>query len=168
MDNLEIIRLVLAQHKVIVGQIESAKGSVSDMGDLLNLEGARSDMMLAFQQKLSDKLNDLGKKLSPLDKGLRRHYAFEEQYLPPLLGELLTEALVLEHKQLLIQMEETTSFISGVKTEGLTRIEELEKETLVYQRLDGLRRNKLDHLNREEAVLLTLQSVLETEKRGDK
>ena len=58
-------------------------------------------------------------------------------------------------------MEQTSSLIFNIKVKGLTRAEEMEKESLIYEQLDSLRRNKLDHLNREEAVLLTLQNVLQ-------
>lgn len=161
MDNLEIIRAVLAQHKVIFGQLESAQESVNDMEALLRLEKARADLTLGIRETLSQKRDQLEKIITPLDDGLRKHYTFEEEHLPPLLGRVLTEALLFEHKKLLLQMEQTSSLIFSIKVEGLTRAEEMEKESLIYERLDSLRQNKLDHLNREEAVLLTLQNVLE-------
>jgi hypothetical protein len=165
MDNLEIIKAVLTQHKVIFGQLKSAHESVNDMEALLRLEKARADLTLNVRQTLSQKRDQLEKIMTPLDQGLRKHYAFEEEHLPPLLGRVLTEALFFEHKQLLSEMEQTSSLIFGIKVEGLTRAKEMEKESLIYERLDNLRRNKLDHLNREEAVLLTLQNVLELQTK---
>ena len=161
MDNLEIIKEILAQHKAIFGQLESAHESVNDMEAFLRLEKARSDLTSNVRQTLSQKRDKLEKIVTPLDRGLRKHYAFEEENLPPLLGRVLTEALFFEHKQLLFQMEQTSSLIFNIKVKGLTRAEEMEKESLIYEQLDSLRRNKLDHLNREEAVLLTLQNVLQ-------
>jgi hypothetical protein len=164
-DNLEIIRQVLAQHKVILGQLKSAGDTVSDMEALLRLESARTDLTMGFQQTLGEKMSRLEKIIAPIDQGMRKHYTFEEEMLPPLLGELFTEALILEHKQLLLQMEQTLSFVKGIEVEGLTRAEEMKQESLIYDRLDILRRRKLDHLNREEAVLLTLQNVIEVKTK---
>jgi hypothetical protein len=161
MNNLEIIITVLAQHKVIFGQLESAQESMNDMEALLRLEKARTDLTVNVRQTLAQKRDKLESIISPLDQGLRKHYAFEEEYLPPLLGRVLTEALFFEHKQLLFQMEQANSFILGINVSGLTRVEEMNKESLIYGQLDNLRRNKLDHLNREEAVLLTLQNIVE-------
>jgi hypothetical protein len=165
MDNLEIIRQVLAQHKVISGQLKSAGDTVSDMEALLRLEIARTDLTMGFQSKLAEKRSRLQQIMAPIDRGLRKHYAFEEEMLPPLLGRVLTEALVFEHQQLLLQMEQTISFLQGIEVEGLTRAEEMKKESLIYDRLDTLRRHKLDHLNREEAVLFTLQNVIEIQTK---
>ena len=106
MDNLEIIKEILAQHKAIFGQLESAHESVNDMEALLRLEKARSDLTSNVRQTLSQKRDQLEKIITPLDRGLRKHYAFEEENLPPLLGRVLTEALFFEHKQLLFQMEQ--------------------------------------------------------------
>ena len=165
MDNLEIIQQVLAQHQVIMGQLKSAGDTVSDMEALLRLETARTDLTMGFQQTLAEKQRQLEKMIEPIDQGLRKHYAFEEEMLPPLLGPILTEALIFEHKQLLLLMEQTTTFVKGIGVQGLIRAEEMKNESLIYDRLDNLRRHKLDHLNREEAVLLTLQNVIEVKAK---
>lgn len=161
MKNLEIISEVMAQHKALIGQLESASDSVSDMEALLRLERARSDLVLGFHKKLSEKSSQLEQIIIPLDRGLRAHYTFEEQTLPPLLGRTLTEALIFEHKQLLYEMDQAISLISNAKVEGLTHNEEMEKESEIYQGLDNLRQKKMDHLNREDAILLTLQNVIQ-------
>jgi hypothetical protein len=165
MDNLEIIRQVMAQHKVILCQLESASESVSDMEALLRLEKARTGLTLGFNYTLEEKRNQLEKIMVPLNRGLRKHYTFEEETLPSLLGRVLTEALIFEHKKLLLEMEQTMSLLTNVKLEGLNHAEEVAKESLIYERLDSLRQHKLDHLNREEAILLTLQNVIELQTK---
>jgi hypothetical protein len=166
MDDLEIIRQVLAQHKVIFGQLESASESVSDMEALLKLEKARADLNLGYQKTLTEKRAEIERIIAPIDRGLRKHYSFEEEVLPPMLGRVLTKALISEHKHLLFQMEQMISLLTEINAEGLTQSQALGKESLIYERLDNLRRNKMDHLNREEAILLTLQNVIELKTKN--
>lgn len=161
MDNLEIIREVRAQHKVIFGQLDSAQDYLNDMQALLRLEKGRSNYTLGIRDTFPQKREELEKIMNPLEQGLRKHYSFEEEYLPPLLGDILTDALIFEHKQLLLDVREACSLISHIRVEGLTRAERMEKDSLIYDRLDSLRYKKLDHLNREESILLTLENLLE-------
>jgi hypothetical protein len=89
MEASEIIKAVLAQHKMIVSQIDKASDTVGDLAAVLRLERARGDMTTAFQQTLDQKLSRLEEVLAPVDRGLRNHYQFEEDVLPPLLGRVL-------------------------------------------------------------------------------
>lgn len=161
MDNLEIIRQVLAQHKVIFGQLKSTGESVSDMEALLRLETARADLTLGFQHTLSEKRDQLEKIISPLDRGLRKHYAFEEEMLPPLLGPALTEALKTEHRDLLSEMQKMIFMLNNTRLEGLSHLDEISQEAIMSNSLRNLQGQKLDHQKREEALLLTLQLILE-------
>jgi iron-sulfur cluster repair protein YtfE (RIC family) len=131
------------------------------MEALLKLEKARAELNLGYQKTLTEKREEIERIIAPIDRGLRKHYSFEEEVLPPMLGRVLTEALISEHKHLLFQMEQMISLLTEINAEGLTPAQALGKESLIYERLDNLRRDKLDHLNREEAVLLTLQNVIE-------
>ena len=159
MEASEIIKAVLAQHKMIVSQIDKASDTVGDLAAVLRLERARGDMTTAFQQTLDQKLSRLEEVLAPVDRGLRNHYQFEEDVLPPLLGRVLALALFSEHKQLLRLMDQATSLIATAKGADLTRDEQMSKESAIYDCLDELRGAKLDHLTREEAILVTLQEV---------
>jgi hypothetical protein len=162
MNTSEIINAVLAQHKVIVGQIDIAGDAVGDLAAVLKLEGARGDLTTGFKQTLEQKMSRLEEVIAPLDRGLRNHYQFEEDVLPPLLGRVLTQALFFEHKQLLVLMAQASSLIAAAKGADLTRAEQMSKESVLYDCLDELRAAKLDHLTREEAILVTLQEVAES------
>jgi Hemerythrin HHE cation binding domain len=163
MEATEIISAVMAQHKVIVSQIDTTGDAVGDLAAVLRLERARGDLTSSFRQTLDQKLSRLQQVIAPLDRGLRNHYRFEEDVLPPLLGRVLTLALFSEHKQLLRLMDQATSLIATVKGADLTRDEQMSKESAIYSCLDELRGAKLDHLTREEAILVTLHEVVRSQ-----
>jgi len=123
--------------------------------------GARGSVLHRHRhrQTLDQKLSRLQEVIAPLDRGLRNHYRFEEDVLPPLLGRVLTQALFFEHEQLLLLMDQAASLIAAAKGVDLAHDEQMSKESAIYDCLDELRGAKLDHLTREEAILVTLQEV---------
>ncbi len=49
--------------------------------------------------------------MSYLDEGLRTHWAHEEELLPQLVGKPLTEAIRIEHNDILKQLKEINFFL---------------------------------------------------------
>ena len=161
MDSLTIIKRVMDEHRVIMGRLKLVGESLSDKEALISIEEARAGLINDYKSTTSEKRSKLEQTLTVLQAGLKNHYAFEEETLPPLLGELLMEALKLEHKELLAEMERVKALIHNVNFEGLTRSELLNEESLMYESINRIRRQKEDHLNREETMLMMLQKVLE-------
>lgn len=161
MEDLEIIRSVMDQHKVLADQIYSVGVSLSDKDALLRLERAQAELAVNFRRPLSERLASLIEHMTVIDQGLRNHYAFEEEKLPPLLGPLLTKALKIEHQDLLSDMQKVMFTIKNTRLEGLSHIDEISQEAIMSSSLRDLQSKKLDHQKREEALLLTLQIILE-------
>lgn len=161
MDYLAIIRRIMDEHKAVVERFKLAGESLNDREALTGLEKVREDLMADFKSTAFEKQEKLEQALTLLENGLKNHYDFEEEALPFLMGELLTEALTLEHKQLLSGIEQARSVIKSVRLEGLSRDEQLNEESVMYGLINRLRRQKEDHLNREEAILIMLQKALE-------
>ena len=78
-----------------------------------------------------------------------------------MLGKLLTEAMIIEHKNLIAEMRKVISKIGKIKLEGLNHESEINQEAIMSKLLNTLRDKKLDHQRREEAILLTLQKICE-------
>jgi hypothetical protein len=165
MEYLEIIQRVMDQHKVVLGQFDSISATMSDRDALFRMEKAQAEMVVDFKRTLGEKRSSLIELLATVDRGLKNHYAFEEEMLPPLLGKLLTEALVIEHKNLTSEMKELISIINDAKLKDLSYGEEMSQDAITGGMMRKLRDNKLDHLTREEAILSTLQRLLEEQAR---
>jgi hypothetical protein len=168
MEDLEIIRSVMDQHKVLLDQIDSVNQSMSDKDALIRLEKAQAELAVDFRQPLTARHYNLIESLKAVERGLKRHYDFEEEKLPRLLGPLLTEALIIEHKDLMSEMQKVISAVSNVNLKGLSHVDEMHQEAIMSETLTALRNKKLDHQKREEAALLTLQYICEEKAKQPK
>jgi len=163
-DNLAIINRVLEEHQAIRQYVKLAGDSVSDREALFSLEKARADWVPGQLDILSERQKGLLQTVSALDEGLKNHFAFEEKALPPLLGELLARALMLEHQEIKQEVDKVKSITAEAKLEGLSRDELLSKETNIQQMVDSICQLVEEHATREEAILAMMQRALEEKK----
>ena len=161
MEDLDIITKVMEQHKVLLNQINSVSETMSDKDALFLMDKAQTELSVNFRSSLKERRASLIESLNTIEKGLKNHYDFEEEMLPPLLGKLLTEAMIIEHKNLIAEMRKVISKIGKIKLEGLNHESEINQEAIMSKLLNTLRDKKLDHQRREEAILLTLQKICE-------
>lgn len=168
MEDLEIIRSVMGQHKVLQDQIDSVNQTMSDKDALLRLEKAQAELAVDFRRPLAARQEELVETLKIVAQGLKRHYDFEEEKLPSLLGPLLMEALIIEHKDLVSEMQKALTTIGSINLKGLSHIDVMSREVIISKTLSDLRNKKLDHQKREEAMLLTLQYILEEQAKRSK
>jgi hemerythrin len=160
-DKLAIIRQIIDDHQTIRGHVKLVGDSLTDREALLALEKTRSDWIPGRREILSEKQNKLQQTLSFLDEGLKNHFAYEEEALPPLLGELLMRALILEHQQIQSKINEVKSMAANTKLEGLSREELLAKESYIQQVVESLSQLIEEHTTKEETILEMVQRALE-------
>jgi hypothetical protein len=159
-DELAIINRVIEEHATIKGHVKLVGDSVTDHEALASLEKARADWIPGRPEILSEKQKKLQQTISSLEEGLGNHFALEERSLPPLLGELLMQSLVLEHRKIKKEIDVVKSMAAGIKLEGLSRDELLAKESQMQQMVDKLHQLVEEHATREEIILDMIQSAL--------
>ena len=161
LDKLAIINRVIAEHQTIGQHVKLVGDSVSDEEALKSLEGTRSDWIPGRLEAVSEKQKRLQQTMNALDEGLRRHFAFEEKALPPLLGELLIQSLILEHREIKEKIDEAKSTAADTKLEGLSRDELLSEEAHMQHIVANIGHLVEEHAAREEAVLAMVKRALE-------
>ncbi len=168
-DNLAIIKRIIEWHQTIRGNIRLVGDSVTDQEALSALQKARADLIPGRLEILSEKQKKLQQTMSFLEEGLKNHFAFEEKVLPPLLGELLMMALLIEHREIRKEIDEAKSIIANTKLEGLSREELLAKESHLQQMIDSICHLVEEHTTKEEAILEMVQRALQAkgQNRGD-
>ena len=164
LDKLAIVDRVIAEHQTIGQNIKLVGDSVSDEEALKSLEGARADWIPGRLEAVSEKQKRLQQTMNALDEGLRRHFAFEEKALPPLLGELLMQSLILEHREIKGKIDEAKSIAADTELEELSRDELLSEETHMQHMVTHIRQLVEEHAAKEEAVLAMVQRALEEGK----
>ena len=160
-DNLAIIRRVLEEHQALRRNMKLVGDSITDQEATSSLQGAQADWIPGRPQILAEKQKKLKQTLSFLDEGLKNHFAFEEEALPSLLGELFMRALILDHREIIGEIEEAQSIVADIKIEGLNRDELLLKEARIKQEVDGIYELVEGHTTREEIMLDMVSMALE-------
>lgn len=160
-DNLTIINSVIEEHHTIRGHVKLVGEGVTDLEAFFSLQRARPDWILSSLETIAEKQARLQQTMSFLDEGLRNHFAVEEMELPPLLGELLTEALVLEHQEIRRKINEAKAIVSDTKLEGLSQKELLSKKSQIQEKIDNLLNVVEKHAADEETILKMLKRALE-------
>ena len=161
LDGLAIINRVIEEHQAIRKHIKLVGDSVPDREALTTLEKARADFIPGRLEVLTEKQEELQQTLNFLDEGLKNHFAFEGKALPPLLGELPMQGLLLEHREIRNKIDEAKSIVASTKLEGLSREELLSKEANIQQTITGLCQLVEEHTTKEEAILDMVQRALE-------
>ncbi|MFH0913750.1 MAG: hypothetical protein V1849_00480 [Chloroflexota bacterium] len=159
MDELELIRKIIEAHHTIRQQVKQAGGEVVDLEAVFSLRESSAGWALASLEALSEKRNHLKEVLGILDQGLHSHFKLEEGALPPLLGALLTRALILEHNKVRGEMEQAQT-ACGVKLEGLNQQELLSQKWRLQRTVEQLCQTIEQHATREEVVLRMMESAL--------
>jgi hypothetical protein len=163
-DNLKIVDRVIKEHHTIRGHVKLVGDSVSDLEALFSLQKARPDWILSSTEALSEKQDKLQQTISALDEGLKNHFSFEEKLLPPLFGEFLMQALILEHSEIKKRIDETESLLTNTKLEGLSRRELLSQKAQIQQKVEGILQLVEEHAGKEETILKMLKKALEAKK----
>ena len=163
-DKLAVIKRIIDEHQTIKEHIKLVGDSVSDEEALAALQKAHADFIPGRLEVVSEKQKKLQQTVSSLEEGLKNHFTFEEKAMPPLLGELLMQAFVLEHREISKEIDEAKSKVANTKLEGLSREELLSKESHMQQMIDSICQLVEEHAAKEEAILDMVQRALEQEE----
>jgi hemerythrin len=161
-DKLAIIDRIIEWHQTIRGHVKLVGDSISDREALLALEKTRSEWIPGQLEALAEKQKKLKQAMSFLDEGLQNHFAYEEEVLPPLLGELFMKALILDHREVKKEIDEAKSMAAEAELEGLSRDELLLQESNIQQAVDSVCRLIEEHASNEEVILEMARRALQS------
>jgi hypothetical protein len=99
------IDTLLGEHAAIRAHLNIVRGLTRDWKSLLD----RRDSILKSPDELraiDEKRSNLRQAMAYLDDGLKKHHAHEDAVFPLLIGDLLLEAIKLEHNEILKMLEQ--------------------------------------------------------------
>lgn len=160
-DYIAIIDKVMAEHQSIRQHIKLVGDSVSDLEALFSLQQASLGWAQSSVEKLSSKKQQIQQTLLQADSGLKNHFKYEEDNLPPLFGEMLMNALLLEHHEIKKQIEVASSIANDTNLEGLKQTEILSKKSDLQISINSLCQDLERHATQEEQILRMLKKALE-------
>ena len=161
LDALAVITRAISEHHAIRGHIKLAGDTVNDIEALFTLQRTQSGWSQTSITALIEKQNQLLQTISFLEQGLKNHFAFEEEALPPLFGELLMKAILHQHYEIGRQIETAKTTLANIKLEGTDQQELLSKRPVIQRNIDNLCRTVEEHASHEEIVLNMMKKALE-------
>ena len=159
-DNLETVKHLIKEHRIIRGHVKLAGDSVPDQEALITLKSARSDWTTDLKEMLSEQQKKLQQAINFLDEGLTNHFAEEEEALPALLGGFLMQSLLVEHQEIRRVLDDTKLVVASTNLAGLSQEELMAKGSEIQQAVNSLRSLIEEHADKEEVLLEILQRVL--------
>ncbi len=165
-DQLSIINHIILEHQKFREYVKVMGDSVTDREALASLQKARTDWVPGRLDILAETKEKLEQATAHLETGLKLHFDYEEEALPPMFGELFMQALILEHQQIMRKIADARTMIIKIKLEGLSREEVLAKESDIQQTINALGTAVEEHASREEVMLDMLQRSLQEKEKG--
>ncbi len=166
MDFLDIIRRVIAEHQLLRERENRVGQSVNDIEAVFNLQRAASGWSQGSVETLVEQHNKLQETFGILDRGLNGHFAFEEDALPPIFGNTLTQALLVEHGEIKDKVAQARATLRNTRFEGLTREQLWTQKAAVQQMVFNMNKMIEEHAGREEVILRMIEKALQKTTGG--
>ncbi len=160
-DALAVIRRAISEHHAIREHIKLAGDTVNDIEALITLQRANAQWTQSSIGALTEKQNRMQQAISFLEQGLKNHFAFEEEALPPLFGELLMKAILHEHHEISRQIKRAKTTLSNIKLEGLEPRKLLSKKSQIQRTINRICQTVEEHAHHEEIILNMMKKALE-------
>ncbi len=162
---LETIRAAIAAHSLIRSHMSHVGQSVNDIQAVLGLQQSYAAWAQSSIDELAKRQQQLEQQVGVLREGLRTHFMYEETNLPPLLGKILTQALLLEHGEVNEEMKRVQLVLLQSQVAGVAREEILTSQKKVMAEITSLNDMIEKHAAREEVVLRMMERALTQEPK---
>jgi hemerythrin len=159
-ERLKVIQIVIDEHRMIRDNVKLVDDTVSDSEAVTLLNETHSNLNPQQMDAVDHSHKELQGAINLLDQGLQNHFTVEDKTLPSLLGELLMEALRIEHNDIISLVNEVKAAITNFNLEGLNREEMLYKEFNLQKVINNLTEQIEQHAAKEEAMLNMMKRVI--------
>lgn len=159
-DEAETINRILDEHHKLRDHVRLAGDTINDIGAILSLRREARELSQGSPEDITEKQGQLQQTISFLQDGLKNHFAFEENALPPLLGTAITKGLMIEHQTIKGRIDQAKSMAFDLRLEGLNQDQLSKESSRVQQTIDDLSRLIEEHVNDEETILKMLKKGL--------
>lgn len=165
MDPLDVIRRAIAEHRRVRSDVSSMGGAVNDLEAAFSLQKAHAAWAQSSVDSLLENMGKVKLTVETLTEGLKRHFSFEEQYLPPVFGETMMKALMYEHNQVWSRVSDCQTVL-GTDLKGMPQEGLLAHRSALEQKISELTQTLEGHTSREETVFGMIEKALEAEKQA--
>ncbi len=161
---LEIIDEVIREHRHISEDIGVLNRGVPDERARDSLESVQAELIPGRSRSLRELKDKLTADLDRLNTGLDKHFTYEEEALPELLGPLMMRALEVQHRQISREIAETRAIVEDIEADVTDREQHLREEMRIRNGIIGLTQLVENHATTEEKILDMLKQALQEEE----
>lgn len=166
MNYLETIRRTLEEHRKIRSDVQQVGQAMNDVEAVFAMQRAQAGWAQSPMEALPEGVDRLRQTVDAVKKGLTRHFAFEEQYLPPVFGETLMKALVFEHVEIGRKISDCSVSIPD-DVSGMAQDKLLASRSMAQQTISDLIQAFEAHASREDTILRMMERALEAEPKAN-
>jgi hypothetical protein len=163
LDNLKIINRVIAEHRTITESIQLTGGAVNDIQAFISLQKGLSGWAQSSLESLAEKRKSLLGIIESLQISLARHFLFEEEALPGLLGDFLMGSLIQVHTRIKTDLKNITGMLREAEASQKDRQEILLNKADIEQSISNLCATVQEHAGNEDLILGLIKKSLEAE-----
>jgi hypothetical protein len=161
-ESAEIINKAISEHHKLKENPPLASESITDVEALFLLSQAYAGWAQSSVRELPAKQKQLLQTFTAVERGLKRHWSFEEKELPPLFGEILMKAFIFEHNEIAERLKIAKSALSGSKFEGLSQMEILARKAVLEATVNHVIQAIEEHNRHEETIFKMIKKVVNT------
>jgi len=152
-NRLEIIHNIIEFHHTIRSELQSVGQSVNDLEAVFRLRGEYAGWSQSSMVSLAERTNKIKENLKSLEEGLCQHFTYEEDNLPPVLGEVMMKGLLFEHSAIRREIKAANAVVFSTEYDSMERDEAILQKSRLQQVILNLAQNIEKHASREEIVL---------------
>ena len=151
-EEIEKVRHLIEEHITVKDRLRLIGDEINDLEAMQDLQKLRDSIAGTDEVVLGEKLNELKQNISYVSEGLRNHFEDEEKLLPELIGELLTKALLYEHRKIKEDIAALADLINNATLEEISQQRLPAIMMYIAQIINSLRNKIEEHSSREDAV----------------
>jgi len=160
-DTLHVIERAIEEHHHIRTSLKHAGDSFTDIEAMFALHKEYARWSQSSVKELKEKQGELLKAIGTLEQGLKRHFGYEEESLPPLLGEVLMKSIRQEHGEIAGLLKKAKDSLGQLALEGLDQRELLSKKAEIQFSIHQIIEIVEEHAAHEETILRMIKKALE-------
>jgi hemerythrin len=151
-EEIEKVRHLIEEHSIVKDRLRLIGDEINDLEAMKNLQTMRDSVSGTEEVVLGEKLKELKQNVSYISEGLRKHFEDEEKLLPELIGELLTKALLHEHRKIKEDIAALADLSNNATLEEISQQRSPAIMMYIAQIINSLRNKIEEHSSREDAV----------------
>jgi len=164
MDKIEILKRLQEEHKIIRNNITLANQRVNDLAVMSAASAIGVGMVFSSNGSLQGKPEKSQKAIDYIYDGLNRHFAFEEEYLPPLIEPAIMQGLKAEHEVIRAKLEKARSALTDIRMDSLKEEQILSWKNDIWHIMNSIYWTIERHASKEETILREMQKAMEENK----